>query len=112
MGVFEPLTISRFIGGATSDHPPYPFEVLLAANETRPAESTGRPAPIERSHWPIAAPDFYRNDILNQSIDVLMNPGRYGTRISMSTYSPEGEASKQALQGLVRVMDSRQPRTI
>jgi putative intracellular protease/amidase len=106
-GFVEAFAISRFIGTSYSDPGPYPFDVVLIANQARPIGSVGTPPPVKSWNGPHAAPDYYRDDILDQSIDVLMIPGGFGTRIILNTSTPEAEASKQELLDWVCVMDSR-----
>lgn len=75
-GFTEAFAQARFIGTGYLNAPAYPFEVLLISNEERPARAPeALPAPVKSQNGPRVAPDMFRSDALEQSIDVLMIPG-------------------------------------
>jgi len=106
-GFVEAFSISRYLGKSYSDPGPYPFEVLLVANESRPIGVSGAPGPVKSWNGPSVAPEYFRDDLLCEAIDVLMIPGGYGTRLILNASSGEAEALKQELLEWVRAMDSR-----
>ena len=98
-GFTEAFTISRFIGTGYSSPPPYPFEVVLISNQRGPEGGGGAtPAPVKSAFGPRVAPDYFRDEALEQQLDVLMIPGGIGTRSLVSDPS---------LIEWVREMDSR-----
>src|SRR5262249_41785904 len=96
-GFTEAFTISRFIGTGYSSQSPYPFEVKFISNQCRPSGG-GAPAPVRSYNGPRVAPDYFRDEALDQDFDVLMIPGGYGTRTLVSD---------QGLIEWVRAMDPR-----
>src|SRR6476619_6083826 len=102
-GFVEAFTISRFIGTNYSSPPPYPFEVVLISNQRRP-EGGGAPAPVKSTNGPRVAPDYFRDEALEQKLDLLMIPGGSGTRVLLADEPPE---EKRALLQWVRSMDER-----
>ena len=102
-GFVEAFSISRFIGTGYSSPPPYPFEVVLIANQNRP-DGGGMPAPVKSGNGPRVAPDYFRDEALEKQIDLLMIPGGMGTRVLLSDDRPE---ERRALLAWVRAMDER-----
>jgi len=102
-GFVEAFSISRFIGTNYSSPPPYPFEVVLISNQRRP-DGGGTPAPVKSVNGPRVAPDYFRDEALEQQIDLLMIPGGRGTRVLLADEQPE---EKRALFHWVRSMDER-----
>jgi putative intracellular protease/amidase len=75
-GFTEAFAISRFIGTNYQSPPPYPFEVLLIANEVKPpGEGAAAPTPVKSENGPRVAPDMFRDDALSHSFDLIMIPG-------------------------------------
>lgn len=104
-GFIEAFSISRFIGTGYYSPPPYPFELFFISNECRPdggGEAT--PAPVKSANGPRVAPDYFRDDALEQKIDLLMIPGGAGVRVLLSGDNPE---ERSALLQWVRKMDER-----
>src|SRR4051812_11529653 len=87
-GFVEAFSISRFIGTGYASKPPYPFEVVLIANQNRP-DGGGMPAPVKSGNGPRVAPDYFRDEALEKQIDLLMIPGGMGTRVLLSDDRPE-----------------------
>ena len=103
-GFTEAFTISRFIGTSYFSPPPYPFEVVLISNQCKPDAKDATPAPVKSINGPRVAPDYFRDEVLEQKIDVLMIPGGAGTRALLDDGHPE---NKRALLDWVRAMDER-----
>jgi transcriptional regulator GlxA family with amidase domain len=104
-GFVEAFTISRFIGTSYFSPPPYPFEVVFISNQCKPdggGEAT--PAPVKSANGPRVAPDYFREEALEQRIDLLMIPGGGGTRVLLADEHPE---ERRALLDWVRLMDGR-----
>jgi putative intracellular protease/amidase len=102
-GFTEAFVISRFIGTDYQSPPPYPFEVLLIANEVRPQTKNATPAPVKCENGPRVAPDMFRDDALKQSFDLFMIPGG-------NTGPLLDETNPQAVRDLVawvKAMDKR-----
>lgn len=92
-GFVEAFSISRFIGTGYADPPPYPFELLLIANETRPlGAAQAMPKAVKSINGPRVAPDLFRDDALKHPLDVLMIPGGGGVRTLLSTADPAAVA--------------------
>jgi putative intracellular protease/amidase len=102
-GFVEAFSISRFIGTGYGSGPPYPFEIVLIANQCTP-EGGGTPAPVKSMNGPRVAPDCFRDEALEREIDLLMIPGGGGTRVLLSADRPE---ERSALLQWVRSMDAR-----
>ncbi|HEY2290857.1 MAG TPA: DJ-1/PfpI family protein [Thermoanaerobaculia bacterium] len=102
-GFLEAFSISRFIGTSYFSPPPYPFEVVLIANQNRP-DGGGMPEPVKSANGPRVAPDYFRDEALEKKIDLLMIPGGGGTRVLLSDERPE---ERRALLAWVRAMDER-----
>jgi putative intracellular protease/amidase len=103
-GFVEAFSISRFIGTDYSSPPPYPFEVVLISNQCRPEGGGATPAPVKSANGPRVAPDYFRDEALEQKIDLLMIPGGIGTRTLLAANRPE---ERHALLDWVRSMDER-----
>ena len=104
-GFTEAFAISRFIGTSYSSPPPYPFEVVFISNQHKPdGEGMATPAPVKSANGPRVAPDYFRDEALEQKIDVLMIPGGSGTRVLLADEHPE---DRRALLQWVRSMDER-----
>lgn len=104
-GFAEAFTISRFIGTSYSSPPPYPFEVVFISNQRKPeGGGAAAPAPVKSTNGPRVAPDFFRDEALEQKIDLLMIPGGSGTRVLLADEHPE---ERRALLQWVRSMDER-----
>jgi putative intracellular protease/amidase len=104
-GFVEAFSISRFIGTDYASPPPRPFEVVLISNECKPhGGEEATPAPVKSANGPRVAPDYFRDEALEEKIDVLMIPGGIGTRVLLSDKHPE---ARQALIDWVRAMDRR-----
>lgn len=102
-GFVEAFSISRFIGQSYADPPPYPFEVVLIANETRAAGGGAAPAPVKSANGPRVAPDLFRDDALAQELDLLMIPGGGGLRALLD----ERRGDVAGLVEWVKAMDRR-----
>jgi putative intracellular protease/amidase len=101
-GFVQAFTIARFAGTNYDDPPPYPFEVFFITNETNPSPGTGAaPQAVKSYNGPRVAPDYFRDDALGETIDVLMIPGGFGTRDLLVSESVEG------LVDWVKAMDAR-----
>jgi transcriptional regulator GlxA family with amidase domain len=103
-GFAEAFTISRFLGTTYFSPPPYPFEVVFIANQSKPDAGTATPAPVKSANGPRVAPDYFRDEALEQRIDLLMIPGGGGTRPLLADEHPE---ERRALLQWVRSMDER-----
>lgn len=105
-GFVEAFSISRFIDTNYASKPPYPFELVLISNQCRPdgAGKKAAPAPVKSANGPRVAPDYFRDEALEQKIDVLMIPGGIGTRILLSD---KHSKERKALVDWVRAMDQR-----
>lgn len=103
-GFVEAFSISRFIGTSYSSPPPYPFEVVLISNQRKPDVEGAAPAPVKSVNGPRVAPDYFRDEALEQKIDLLMIPGGAGTRGLLADDHPE---KRRALLEWVRSMDER-----
>lgn len=104
-GFAEAFTISRFLGTSYSSPPPYPFEVVFISNKRQPeGKRKAEPAPVKSANGPRVAPDYFRDEALEQKIDLLMIPGGIGTRALLSDEHPE---ERHALLQWVRAMDER-----
>lgn len=103
-GFVEAFSISRFIGTSYSSNPPYPFEVVLISNQSRPDAGGATPAPVRSFNGPRVAPDYFRDEALEQNIDLLMIPGGRGTWVLLADDHPE---KRRELLQWVRSMDER-----
>jgi putative intracellular protease/amidase len=103
-GFVEALSISRFLGASYDSDPPYPFEVALISNQCKPEIAGATPAPVKSYNGPRVAPDYFRDEALEQTFDLLMIPGGGGTRVLLADDHPE---EKRALLQWVRSMDER-----
>lgn len=101
-GFVQAFSIARFIGTSYNDPPPYPFEVVFISNETR-ADATGVPQPVKSYNGPRVAPDLFRDDALQEDIDLLMIPGGTGTEALLTA----SETDVEQLVSWVRQMDGR-----
>ena len=106
-GFVEAFSISRFIGTGYASGPPYPFEVKLISNATKPKSGVSRPAPVESMNGPSVAPDLFRDEALHRSppFDLLMIPGGLGTRQLLGG----DPAAVEALIAWVQAMDASAP---
>ena len=103
-GFVEAFAIARFIGTSYGGPPPYPFEIVLISNECRTSASSAQPAPVKSYNGPRVAPDLFRDEALNQPLDLLMVPGGQG--VGELLLSPDASAVG-ALLDWVRAMDQR-----
>ena len=103
-GFTEAFAISRFIGTGYASPPPYPFEVVLISNQCKPDGGGAAPAPVKSYNGPRVAPDYFRDEALEQEIDLLMIPGGGGTWGLLASDRPE---ERRALLQWVRAMDER-----
>jgi putative intracellular protease/amidase len=105
-GFVEAFSISRFIGTNYASPPPYPFELVLISNQCRPdgAGKKAAPLPVKSANGPRVAPDYFRDEALDEKIDVLMIPGGIGTRVLLSDKHPK---ERKALVDWVRAMDKK-----
>jgi len=104
-GFTQAFTISRFLKTGYDSPPPYPFEVVLISNQTKPHRGgAATPAPVKSYNGPRVAPDYFRDEALEQKIDVLMIPGGEGVGTLLDDQHPE---EKRALLDWVRAMDGR-----
>lgn len=103
-GFIEAFSISRFIGTNYASPPPYPFEMVFISNECKPKGKRTTPAPVKSANGPRVAPDYFRDEALEEKIDALMIPGGIGTRVLLSDKHPK---DKRALLDWVRAMDER-----
>jgi putative intracellular protease/amidase len=106
-GFVEAFSISRFIGTGYASGPPYPFEVKLISNATKPKSGGSRPAPVESMNGPSVAPDLFRDEALHRSppFDLLMIPGGLGTRQLLGA----DPAAVEALVAWIQAMDASAP---
>lgn len=80
-GFIEPFSIARRWGGLYADLDAALFETVLISNaEGRRSASSGGPRPVASYNGPSVAPDWFRNEALEQALDVLMVPGGMGVR--------------------------------
>jgi transcriptional regulator GlxA family with amidase domain len=80
-GFIEPFSIARRWGGLYTDLDATLFETVLISNaEGRRSAAGGGPRPVASFNGPRVAPDFFRNEVLDQQFDVLMVPGGMGVR--------------------------------
>lgn len=100
-GFVQAFAIARFIGTSYNDPPPYPFEIIFISDETNPGTPGAVPKPVKSYNGPSVAPDLFRDDALNEKIDVLMIPGGAGTGDLLLKADPE------PLLSWVRAMDTR-----
>lgn len=105
-GFIQAFAISRFIGTSYDDPPPYPFEIVFISNETNPGTAGSVPKLLKSYNGPRVAPDYFRDDALHQSFDVLMIPGGYGTREILTSSDSK---SIEDLVAWVKTMDKRVP---
>lgn len=103
-GFVEAFSISRFIGTSYSSDPPYPFEMVLISNQCKPDADGATPAPVKSFNGPRVAPDYFRDEALEQNIDLLMIPGGIGTWVLLADEHPE---ERSALLRWVQSMDKR-----
>lgn len=103
-GFVEAFSISRFIGTSYFSDPPYPFEVVFISNQRKPKTKGATPAPVKSSNGPRVAPDYFRDEALDQEIDLLMIPGGSGVYTLLGDGHPE---EKRSLLKWVRSMDER-----
>src|SRR5258706_3605679 len=101
-GFVEAFSISRFIATNYASPPHFPFEIVLISNQCKPHGAEAAPAPVKSANGPRVAPDYFRDEALEQQIDVLMIPGGIGTRTLLSDKHPE---ARQELIDWVRRMD-------
>ncbi|MDA8453301.1 DJ-1/PfpI family protein [Acidovorax sp. GBBC 3334] len=104
-GFIEAFSIARFIGTSYTQPPgPCPFEIVLISNECRPAGKSHKegagPGPVRSFNGPRVAPDLYRDEALEQPLDLLMVPGGRGVNLLM-----EDEGRLPALLDWLRAMD-------
>lgn len=102
-GFIQAFSIARYIGTGYDDPQPYPFEIVFITNETNPGIPGAGPKPVKSYNGPRVVPDFFRDEALGQSIDVLMIPGGAGTRDLLQSSVPAAEE----LVTWVRAMDKR-----
>ena len=103
-GFVEAFSIARFIGTSYFDGPPYPFEVVFISNQSKPDAKGAPPAPVKSLNGPRVAPDYFRDEALEQKIDLLMIPGGAGVYALLADGQPK---KKKALLEWVRSMDER-----
>lgn len=103
-GFVQAFSIARFIGTAYESPPPYPFEIVFISNQTNPGTPGAIPEPVKCYNGPRVAPDFFRDDALNESIDLLMIPGGLGVGDLLLGSDP---ASLKSLLDWVQAMDKR-----
>lgn len=103
-GFSQAFSISRFIGTNYASPPPYPFELVLISNQRKAGKGEKAPAPVKSYNGPRVAPDYFRDEALEQKIDLLMIPGGAGVRVLLG---PDQPAEKKALLKWVRSMDER-----
>jgi putative intracellular protease/amidase len=103
-GFAEALAISRYIGTSYGSLAPYPFEVVLIANQCRPpGAGEATPKPVKSNNGPRVAPDYFRDEALEEKFDVIMIPGGIGTRPLVNDDNPD----RAALVEWVQAMDQR-----
>lgn len=103
-GFTQAFSISRFLGTSYASDPPYPFEIVLISDQCRAGARDATPAPVKSYNGPRVAPDSFRDEALEQEIDLLMIPGGFGTRILLADNHPK---ERSALLQWVRAMDER-----
>ena len=91
-GFVEAFSIARFIGTSYGSAQKYPFEIVLISNELTPKSDKGphAPNPIKSMNGPRVSPDLFRDDALNEKLDVLMIPGGQGVRDLLGAESRVG----------------------
>jgi transcriptional regulator GlxA family with amidase domain len=105
-GFCQAFSIARFLGTSYGGPPPYPFELVLVTNETRPAgDGSAVPRPVRSYNGPRVAPDVFRDDALAQRFDVLMIPGGLGVASLLARQDHPDEV--EALLAWTRAMDGR-----
>ncbi|MES2674011.1 MAG: DJ-1/PfpI family protein [Pseudomonadota bacterium] len=102
-GFAEAFSIARFIGTDYGDAGPYPFTIELISNEVRSATSGEKPQPVKSYNGPRVAPDWFRDQALEQQFDLLMIPGGHGTGDLLTPVSVD------ALMVWVHAMDKLVP---
>lgn len=105
-GFVQAFSIARFVGTSYSDPPPYPFETVLISNETHPGTAQATPRPVKSYNGPRVAPDYFRDEALDQPLDLLMIPGGAGTGELLLRSDP---ARLEELLDWMRAMDGRVP---
>lgn len=103
-GFVEAFAIARFIGTSYGGPPPYPFEIMLISNECRTTTSGAQPAPVKSYNGPRVAPDLFRDEALDQPLDLLMIPGGQGVG---ELLLPPDAGAVESLLDWIRAMDQR-----
>jgi hypothetical protein len=105
-GFVEAFSISRFIGTNYFSPPPYPFEVVLISNQCKPdGAEAATPAPVKSANGPRVAPDYFRDEALEQKIDLLMIPGGGGEACAPPLGAADGRAGRDPVFRLHRCRD-------
>jgi len=103
-GPVEAFSIARFLGTGYASDPPFPFEIVLIANERRVDSRESEPRPVKSVNGPRVAPDLFRDDSLGAGIDLVLIPGGLGVQRLLDPETPE---AREALLEWVRAMDAR-----
>ena len=106
-GFIEAFSISRFIGTNYSDPAPYPFQIELISIEEKNS-AHDRPQSIRSYNGPRVEPDWFRDEALEQSFDLLMIPGGQGGRTIMSMETDNIPAFNELMQW-IKIMDQLTP---
>lgn len=101
-GFIEAFSIARFIGTSYAKAPALPFQVVLISNECRSAANRSAPAPVASFNGPRVVPDLFRDEALEQPLDLLMIPGGQGVNTLLMD---QDTAAVEALMQWVRAMD-------
>ncbi|AVS70528.1 DJ-1/PfpI family protein [Paracidovorax avenae] len=106
-GFVEAFSIARFIGTSYTQPPgPCPFQIALISNECSPATGDAAPAPVRSFNGPRVAPDLFRDQALQEPLDLLMVPGGRGVNSLLEGPDAAGLA---ALLDWLRSADGRVP---
>ncbi len=105
-GFIEAFAIARFIGTGYADAAPYPFEIALISNEVKTFSFGEKPKPVRSYNGAAVAPDYFRDQALEQKFDLLMIPGGIGVGDLLECKDP---AALTALLDWVHAMDKQVP---
>ncbi|MGV8837723.1 DJ-1/PfpI family protein [Cellvibrio sp.] len=107
-GFIEAFSISRFIGTNYSDPAPYPFQIELISTEEKNCAAHGQPQAVRSYNGARVTPDWFRDEALEQSFDVLMIPGGQGVRTLMGMETNNPHAFNELMQW-IKIMDQLVP---
>ncbi len=107
-GFIEAFSISRFIGTNYSDPAPYPFHIEFISSEEKTCAAHDQPQSVRSYNGPRVTPDWFRNDALEQSFQLLMIPGGQGVRTLMNMETANPTAFNELMQW-IKTMDQLVP---